>query len=144
MYQINAGLGIQTGVKTRFQEKLLWNDFIKKLMEVMLEKELVSNLINLTNSTFLGKKKPFGMCIVQMSDMIGGAISKAVFLLLITCIQIGLRFLRTYSTKTTEKTQILTTDLKEALYDASYEAPLTRKMRLETNGQENSNTTMVI
>ena len=58
----------------------------KKVMEVMLEKELVSNLINLTNSTFLGKKKPFGMCIVQMSDMIGGAISKAVFLLLITCI----------------------------------------------------------
>ena len=44
---------------------------------VMLEKELVSNLINLKNSTFFGKKKPFGMCIVQMSDMIGGAISKA-------------------------------------------------------------------
>ena len=55
-------------------------------MEVMLDKELVSNLINLTNSTFFGKKKPFGMCIVQMSDMIGGAISKAVFLLLITYI----------------------------------------------------------
>ena len=55
-------------------------------MEVMLDNGFASNLINLTNSTFFGKKKPFGMCIVQMSDMIGGAISKAVFLLLITYI----------------------------------------------------------
>ena len=66
--------------------KIIMEQFYQKLMEVMLDNGFVSNLINLTNSTFLGKKKPFGMCIVQMSDMIGGAISKAVFLLLITCI----------------------------------------------------------
>ena len=48
------------------------------------------------------------------------------------------------ATKTTEENYFLTTDLKEALYDASYKVPPTRKMRLETNGQENSNFTMVI
>ena len=37
--------------------KTIMECFHKNLMEVMLEKELVSNLINLLNSTFFGKKK---------------------------------------------------------------------------------------